>query len=191
MSSQLSRNELLAVISLAAAIGPAVESPDQGLLPAAIIAIVVVALQRVLTLGTFSSHRFETWFDGAVSKLVTDGKIDLRELGRCSLSLERLRATLRSEGLHQFGQVALVLFEAGGAFTVVRRDREIPGLSLVPEWDRALRATQQVDATHSACVACGATSVTPQVTRCAECGKSAGFQPAVCGRSPKSVQSES
>src|SRR4051812_15970589 len=106
MSSGLSRNELLALVSLAAAIGPPMQAPDKGLLPPLIIALWVVGFQRLMTLMTFRSHRFENLIDGSVSTVVNDGRIDLRELRRCGLSVERLRAQLRGEGLLNLGQVA-------------------------------------------------------------------------------------
>jgi len=46
MASQLTRNELAAMVSLAAAIGVPILAPDRGILPAIIIAIVVIAVTR-------------------------------------------------------------------------------------------------------------------------------------------------
>jgi uncharacterized membrane protein YcaP (DUF421 family) len=182
MSSGLSRNELLALVSLAAAIGPAMQTPEQGLLPPLIVATWVVGLQRMMTLGTFHSHRFENLIDGAVSTLVVDGRIDLRELRRCAIPIERVRAQLRGEGLLNLGQVERLFFEPGGSFSTVRRDQEQAGLSLVPEWDEALRGSQRVDPAASACSACGALVRTSRPVRCSSCGSTAGWQQAVCGR---------
>src|SRR3954469_2293982 len=105
MSSGLTRNELLALVFLAAAIGPPLQNPDQGLLPPLIIAAWVVGLQRLMTLGTFHSHHLENAIDGKVSTLVSDGCINLRELRACALGVERVHAQLRGEGLLNLGQV--------------------------------------------------------------------------------------
>src|SRR3954466_2233977 len=124
MSSGLSRNELLALVSLAAAIGPPLQNPDQGLLPPLIIAAWVVGLQRLMTIGTFRSHRFENAIDGSVSTLVSDGSLDLGELKVCALSVDRVQAQLRGEGLLNLGQVERLYFEPGGSFSTVRREKE-------------------------------------------------------------------
>jgi len=184
MSSGLSRNELLALVSLAAAIGPAVQSPDQGLLPPLIIAAWVVGLQRLMTIGTFRSHRFENAIDGSVSTLVSDGSLDLGELKVCALSVDRVQAQLRGEGLLNLGQVERLYFEPGGSFSTVRREKEGPGLSLVPEWDTAMRSTQRPDPEHLACRACGFLTKDSHLERCPHCGSAAAWEPAVCGRAP-------
>jgi len=181
MASQLSRNELLAVVSLAGAIGPAAQSPEQGLLPPVIVAALVVLLQRTLTFCTFRSHGFESRFDGTVSTLVSNGSIDLAELRRCSLSPERLYSALRGAGVVQLGEVDLVLFEVGGAFTIVRRLQEGPGLPVVPRWDDALRQAQHVDSEFCSCTACGMTFPAPHSGARSRCAGST-FQVAVCGR---------
>jgi uncharacterized membrane protein YcaP (DUF421 family) len=182
MSSGLSRNELLALVSLAAAIGPAVQNPDQGLLPPLIIAAWVVGLQRVMTRITFGSHRFENVIDGSVSTLVSDGRVDLQELSRCALPIERVHAQLRGEGLLSLGQVERLYFEPGGSFSVVRREKETLGLSLIPEWDEALRKTQRIDPERHACGWCGALSGGEAPDHCPACAHPAQWQPAVCGR---------
>ena len=182
MSSGLSRNELLALVSLAAAIGPAVQTPTQGLLPPLIIAVWVVGLQRGMTLTTFRSHRFENLIDGSVSTLVSDGCIDLRELRRCALPVDRVHAQLRGEGLLNLGHVERLYFETGGSFSVVRAEQERAGLSLVPKWDHTLRRAQHVDPERRACGWCGAlvSAVAPE--RCPACARLGTWEPAVCGR---------
>jgi len=182
MSSGLSRNELLAVVSLAAAIGPAMQNPEQGLLPPLIIAVWVVAFQRLMTLATFRSHRFENRSDGKGSTLVSDGRMDLRELRRCALPVERVHAQLRGEGIINLGEVERLFFEPGGAFSTVRRDRERPGLSLVPEWDEALRKTQREDGSLRVCGICGEVGAEHPPHACPACGASDPWQAAVCGR---------
>src|SRR4051812_44835391 len=48
MASQLSRNEMVAMVSLAAAIGIPLQAPDRGILPAFIIAFVVIIIQQIV-----------------------------------------------------------------------------------------------------------------------------------------------
>lgn len=186
MSSGLSRNELLAVVSLAAAIGPAVQDPNRGLVPPLIIAAWVVGLQRLLTHFTFRSHRFENVIDGTPSTLVTDGCIDLGALRMCALPVARIHAQLRGEGLLNLGQVERLYFEPGGSFSTVRRKEERPGLSLVPEWDQALKSQQRSEAECFACRVCGALAKAARSGRCPQCNSPAAWEPAVCGRNEAS-----
>src|SRR5438445_9283722 len=77
MAAQLSRNEKLGVVSLAAAIGIPLQVPDKGLLPAFLIAIMVVYLGRLLASVTFNMHNVEAYFKGDYNILVTDGVMNL------------------------------------------------------------------------------------------------------------------
>ena len=49
MASTLSNSELAALVSLAAAVGVPMLAPDRGMLPALIIAIIVVGIQRLMS----------------------------------------------------------------------------------------------------------------------------------------------
>jgi len=69
MASQTTRNELAALVSLAAAVGPAMQTPDWGILPPMLIALMIVVVQRAIALGTFKSPRFEEKMQGDVSTL--------------------------------------------------------------------------------------------------------------------------
>jgi hypothetical protein len=51
MSAQLSRNERISIVSLAAAIGVPLQAPDRGLLPAFVIAVAVIGAGRLIAFG--------------------------------------------------------------------------------------------------------------------------------------------
>jgi uncharacterized membrane protein YcaP (DUF421 family) len=80
MSGLLSRNELVAMVSLAAAIGTPLTSPDRGILPAVIIAIVVVYTERWISAKAFRNEKFERYAIGKLDILVNDAVIDLEIL---------------------------------------------------------------------------------------------------------------
>src|SRR6059058_3167864 len=48
MAAQLNRIEMIALFALAAAIGVPLQAPDRGLLPAVIIAVIVVGIGRLI-----------------------------------------------------------------------------------------------------------------------------------------------
>src|ERR1700743_968274 len=70
MASQLSRNELTAIASLAASIGIPIQTPDRGLLPALLVALIVVAAQRLVSAKLSRNEPFERKSQGNISILV-------------------------------------------------------------------------------------------------------------------------
>ncbi|WP_437876455.1 hypothetical protein [Sorangium sp. So ce513] len=78
----MSRNELVALVSLAAAIGPAMQTPDRGLLPTALVALFVVGMQRALATLSARNGRVEEITQGNVSTLIADGRLDNHAISR-------------------------------------------------------------------------------------------------------------
>jgi uncharacterized membrane protein YcaP (DUF421 family) len=70
MSGLLSRNELVAMVSLAAAIGTPLTSPDRGIVPAVIIAIVVVYTSAGSLARHFGTKHFERYAIGELDILI-------------------------------------------------------------------------------------------------------------------------
>src|SRR3978361_844703 len=95
MSGLLSRNEMVAMVSLAAAIGTPLTSPDRGIIPAIIIAIVVVYIERWISGKAFSNEPFERYAIGKLDILVSDAVSDLELLKKVRISRERLMADIR------------------------------------------------------------------------------------------------
>jgi uncharacterized membrane protein YcaP (DUF421 family) len=158
MSSQLTRNEMLALVSLAAAVGPALQDPTRGLLPPLVIAVVVVGCNYLIGYATFRSRRFEQIANGYAEALVADGRLQLDALRHNGISRERLVADLRSNGVLQLGAVDRVYIETNGAFSLMMAERARPGLSIVPEWDARLADELEYDESVRACALCGGTA---------------------------------
>ena len=168
VASGLTRNELLAVAALAGAIGPAVQSPERGLLPPVLIAILVVTLQRLLARLTRKSGRVETLLQGSVATLVSDGRMHVDVARKNGISRDLLLAQVRVCGAEQLGEVERLYLEEDGSFTVLRNKKARPGLSVVPSWDHDLLEEQNQSA-EQACTSCGATF--PDTARpCTYCG---------------------
>jgi uncharacterized membrane protein YcaP (DUF421 family) len=180
MASQLTRREMVAMVAMAAAVGPALQSPDRGLLPPVVMAVVVVTLQRLLGAGDFRHARFEHITHGDITVLVRDGTLAPGALQAASLSRARLFAQLRSRGLDNLGAVERVYLETNGALTLLTLEKPRPGLSLIPPWDLAYTAQQPRVAGQVACGECGLVSGHPpsEARRCENCGH-ADWKPAV------------
>jgi uncharacterized membrane protein YcaP (DUF421 family) len=193
-SAELTRNELLAIVALAAAVGPAMQAPDRGLLPAMMIAAWVVVWQRVVAAGTYHSARLERAMQGQGTTLLSDGVVDPSALKASAVSRERLFAELRAGGLMQLGQVQRVYLEPDGSFCVIQQQPPKAGLSLVPTWDEALRREQPDDSEHVACAYCGKLRAPPIVAaRCLVCERDAwvpavGAPPAPAQQKPSSTR---
>src|SRR6195952_684045 len=70
MSGLLSRNELVAMVSLAAAVGTPLTSPERGIFPAVVIAIVVIYIERGISTIAFRNEKFERYAVGKLDILV-------------------------------------------------------------------------------------------------------------------------
>lgn len=172
MSSQLSRNELAALVSLAAAVGIPMMAPDRGILPAVVIAFILIVVQRLIATRSLENRRFERFSQGNVGALVTNGVVDMRELKRVGLSHERVFAQLRSQGVLQLGTISRFYMEASGSFTLMQNPQPFPGLSVLPPWDDPLRDCFKEHPEQQICMQCGLPQKTvgrPYV-KCPNCG---------------------
>jgi uncharacterized membrane protein YcaP (DUF421 family) len=172
MSGLLSRNELVAMVSLAAAIGTPLTTPDRGILPAVIIAVIVVYIERWISARAFRSEDFERYAIGKLDILVSEGVIDLEMLKKVRISRERLMAELRGSGIKQLGSVKRFYMEASGFFTLIKNDEPEEGLLVLPSWDKDFCERLVPSSSKIACSSCGLRRPKTQdpETRCPHCG---------------------
>jgi uncharacterized membrane protein YcaP (DUF421 family) len=137
MSSQVSNLEMAANISLASAIGVPLLSPMNGLLPAFIIAAIIVGLTRLISKISVKSQNFERVTQGDLDMLVEDSVMRIDIMKRVRITRERLFAHLRSENLNHLGLIKRVYMEANGSFTLVQNEDGKPGLLVLPDWDES------------------------------------------------------
>ncbi|MCE7066942.1 DUF421 domain-containing protein [Dyadobacter sp. CY326] len=155
MASQLSRNEMIAMVSLAAAIGVPLQSPDRGVLPAVIIAMVVVLVQQLVAWLSTRNQHLESITQGNISVLVADGVLNYDNMKSTGISRERVFAQLRANDIVQSGEVKRLYFEAGGTFTVIRQLDVPPGLAVLPEFDQEFWRRIYDPYPQSVCKKCG------------------------------------
>jgi uncharacterized membrane protein YcaP (DUF421 family) len=171
MAAQLSRIEMIALFSLAAAIGVPLQAPDRGLLPAVVIAAVVILIGRLVSVWAFRSQKFEAMAEDEYTTVVLDGEILMHKLKMTRLTVERLYSQLRSEGVKQLGEVKRFYFEANGSFTLIREEKPKPGLVIIPGFDRELlEAQKQTNA--KVCQKCGHRQAEQEADdgKCSNCG---------------------
>jgi uncharacterized membrane protein YcaP (DUF421 family) len=170
MSTQLSRNEMAAVVSLAAAVGIPLMNPDRGLLPALVIAAVIIVYQIAIARKAAENKRFESLSQDEYSILVRDGVLDTAAMLQTRISRDRVLSQLRSEGIVHLGMVKRLYFEAGGSFSILQNPKPTPGLSVLPEWDKQFYQNWQVQTDLQVCENCGGLKPSvPENTTCINC----------------------
>jgi len=155
MGSMLTRNEMIALVSLAAANGVALLSPDRGLLPVLIIAIIIISYQRIIAWWSFRNKKFESLVLDDLTTLVKDGYMNLDKMERVRLTRERLLARFRVEGIDNLGKIQRAYQEANGAFSILKFQEPKVGLSIIPDCDEAFKQEQQKAKDQYACGSCG------------------------------------
>lgn len=108
LASQIGRNEMAAMVSLAAAIGVPLQDPTRGILPIVIIAFVVMFLHNLTGRKAAANQQFERFSQGDMALLIADGVLDLENLKKSRLARGRLFAQLRfTKVTHRHGGKAL------------------------------------------------------------------------------------
>ena len=171
MAGMLSRTELAALMSMAAAIGIPLLSPDQGILAPITVAVVVVTIHYLVTQWTARSPAAEHFVQSNYITVVADGVLQLDNMEAVVVSQERLFAQLRGSSLEHLGQVHRFYMEANGTFSLVKAPEPKPGLSLLPRWDEDFRKGQPVAPGMFVCRNCGQVEPAAQLpaTPCPHC----------------------
>lgn len=172
MATQLTRTEYAALVSLAAATGMNALTPERGLLPSVVIAIVLICVQRFIAKRTSVNNKFEKLLMGTIDVLVEDGKLNLDTMKQTRITRERLFAELRGSGVKHLGEVQRFYFESGGDFSLMKVKEPKAGLSVIPNWDHKYRDKQKPEEGCCVCKTCGNTKQVPKEQKmvCERCG---------------------
>jgi uncharacterized membrane protein YcaP (DUF421 family) len=172
MGKLLTRNEVAAVATLAAAIGIPLQTPDRGLLPGLLIAGIVVLFQRRIAARASRKEQFERLTQGHISTLVSDSVLQISAMKECHLSRERIFSHLRGHSIRHLGEVQRLYMEASGSFTLVPRAQPAPGLCVLPKMDTPFISEQPVDHGKKICSYCGIEQPQPEIAECKNCNHS-------------------
>jgi uncharacterized membrane protein YcaP (DUF421 family) len=173
LAARITRNELIALVTLSAGVGMAILNPERGLLPPVVVIIVVVSIQYFIARVTRKSKRVDKIILDTLAPLIKDGKFELESMKETRITRERMSGDLRSKSIKNLGIVERAYMEANGKFTVVTfKDNETrQGLCLIPRFDTAFREELQYAKTALACNCCGKVEEKiKQETKCSNCG---------------------
>jgi len=186
MEAMISRNELIAMVSMAAAIGIPMLTPDRGLLPAVVIAIVVIMIQRIIAYTTTRSARKENIILDEITLLAEDGMLKPHDMLKSRITRERLLAELRSSDIKNLAKVQRAYMEANGNFSVVKfkdnaDDESVKGLCILPDFDTEYRSCFSFSDSQMACRSCGnLADKRGSESKCDSCGATE-WEPAMLG----------
>ncbi len=167
MAAQMSRNELASMVLMAAAIGIPVSSPDRGILPGIIIAVIIVMGERWISKRISRNDKLQSKVVGDIRMVAKDGFLVIENMTPNRISRDRIFAELRVNGLKHLGNVKRFYFEADGSFTLIQDEERKYGLCILPDFDKAMLNEQKYSETD-VCLICGFEK--KQEKKCSNCG---------------------
>lgn len=172
---QLSVFELVVIIGLGSAAGDPMFYKEVGILSALCVFVVVVFLYKLATHLIFKYKSIENIMEGKPICLIKDGKFELSNFKKETLSQDEFFAELRLSGVSQLGQVEIAILEISGDISVFFYPPEQTkyGLPIFPEeLDQAIEKITFSD--WYACVFCGFTEylIPKEIYNCPCCSQS-------------------
>lgn len=168
IAADLSRSELAALSTLAAATGLVLLSPERGLISPLVVLGVIYLIRLYVNKMDYSSKRFEEAAEGKRSTLVSDGEMQWHEMRRSRISKEQVFAQLRGMGIKHLGLIKRFYMEANGGFSLTKEATPRPGLPAIPEWDTEFLQEQTRWHEWMVCANCGHRQQ-PTETDCPAC----------------------
>jgi uncharacterized membrane protein YcaP (DUF421 family) len=170
MSGQLSFTEMAVMLMLGATVSSAMQIPERGIIEGCFVLVLVLVLQRLITLWMFKNARVEDKILGQMYLLVKDGILQTTELKREYVSRTQIFGMLRTKSVMNLGMVKRLYLETSGAFTMYLYKSDRAGLSLLPREDTALFNSQKMVTDKTVCNICGQVYELNQVPdRCDNC----------------------
>jgi uncharacterized membrane protein YcaP (DUF421 family) len=155
MALQLNVTEMAAMVALAAAIGVPIQAPDRGILPAAVIAVVVVLSERIITRVISKNPSAEKKFQGDMNVLVEESVLNYSCMKEVAMSRSLVLQQIRAHGLDHLGKVKRLYMETSGGFSLVEQKKVKPGLSVIPKHDEDYWSKTNLREDICVCSNCG------------------------------------
>ncbi|HEN8798382.1 DUF421 domain-containing protein [Pseudomonas sp. CM27] len=153
---QLSRFELVVILTLGSAAGDVTFYEDVPLLPVALVFLTLLLLYRGTVYLMTRSKACEAWIDGLPITVVKDGMYEIHSLRNMNISSNELFMELRQQGVEHLGQVRLGLLETDGDLSLYFYDGQDTraGLSVLPAEHRPEYVKLPAAGVYC-CVSCG------------------------------------
>ena len=150
--------ETLMVFPLGSAAGDPMFYEDVGIVPAAIVFLVIIILYRGVTWLTGKSKKFEEFIEGKTECLINDGKFSVSSFRKETLAQDEFFSELRIRSIEHLGQVKHAFIETSGEISVFfYEDEEVKhGLPILPMLFNQKSKNIPTDGIY-ACTFCGHT----------------------------------
>jgi uncharacterized membrane protein YcaP (DUF421 family) len=102
---QLSIFETVIIIALGSAAGDPMFYEDVGIVPAALVLLVIIILYRSVTWLTGKSKKFEEFMEGKTECLINEGKFSVATFKKESLAHDEFFSELRFKSIEHLGQI--------------------------------------------------------------------------------------
>lgn len=179
MSGRLSNTEMAVMLMFGAVVSSAMQIPERGIVESCFILCLVLIFQRVFTLWTINSRALEKATLGTVSLIVKNGMIQPGFMNKELLSHGQLFRKLRAKSIMQLGEIKRVYMETNGSFTIIKAQKPVAGLSVLPREDNELHSLLEEDRSTVACSNCGKIYKKEEKPLTCEICNSAKWSPAV------------
>ncbi|WP_281632106.1 DUF421 domain-containing protein [Flavobacterium luteolum] len=170
---QLSIFETVIIIALGSAAGDPMFYEDVGIIPAAIVFLVIIILYRSVTWLTGKSKKFEEFIEGKTECLINDGKFSISSFKKETLAQDEFFSELRVKSIEHLGQVKHAFIEPSGEISVFfYPDEKVKyGLPILPSLFNSKSKLIPTNGIY-ACSFCGHTQELPKGTaNCEICHK--------------------
>lgn len=124
--AQMSPFDFVAAVAMGAIIGRAATASRTSFVTAAAAVLALIAVHRLIGILR-QLPQASRLTDYRVRILVAHGHLHSRQLWLCELTRDDLYAELRRAGVTSLAEVEYVLYEHGGALTIVRRGHDTSG----------------------------------------------------------------
>src|ERR1700712_1396555 len=155
MSGRLTPTEMAVMLMFGAVVSGSMQIPDRGILEATFVLILIVFIQRLITLWAFKNKKFEDAILGTMTVLIKDGVLQTKQMSAEKISRNQLFSMLRSKQIKQLGEIKRVYIETSGSFSIYKADDPPPGLSVLPEDDEPIYQNQKTVDDKLVCYNCG------------------------------------
>ncbi|HJS00385.1 MAG TPA: YetF domain-containing protein [Flavobacterium sp.] len=170
---QLSIFETVIIIALGSAAGDPMFYEDVGIVPAAIVFMVIISLYRLVTWLTAKSKNFEEFIEGKTECLIKEGQFSISTFKKGSLAQDEFFSELRVKSIEHLGQIKNAYIEPSGEISVFYyEDKEVKyGLPILPHLYSQKSETITKPGIY-ACAFCGnIEELTISGTNCKKCDK--------------------
>jgi len=120
--AQLTPFDLVLILVLSNAVQNAMVGPDDTVAGGIAAALVLIVLNKLVSIFVTRSHRLKTMLEGRPTVLVLHGKVDHENLKRENYTELELLAALRRTGIGKVENCGLAMVEIDGTISALRKD---------------------------------------------------------------------